>query len=296
MGKPVLRLKRRRLVTMPKNKKIILEDLRKEALFLAVKNSRDIDKESAAEKAKVILEESDEIFGNFKEELDYLDKASKSTLRQSLIPKMVEKGIFKATIISQNGKDKGADMRSHQLKIDLPLNKIKLKHRKWLVIPEEKEKKKYFLDLRKNAKKAQYYLESDSHSFEEYGSARDNLLHLIEYRDLYSIAYKNESLMEYFENAYIIFESNPTANIRLAPEFPFYLKLWKKAIENDYQALIQKEDSLKILLGTVDHLSMIGNFRGSHGFIKSIAEKAKKKDLYEGEDKEKLEEILERVK
>lgn len=280
---------------MPKNKKIILQDVRKEALFLAVENSSDLDKESTAEKAKKILQDSDEIFGDFKEELEYLNKASISTLRQTLIPEMIkEDEILKATVKSQK-KSKGADMSSHRLKIDMPSDKIRLKHRKWLVAPGEKEKKKHFLNLREKAKKAQSYLESDSHSFEEYGDIRDELLHFIDSRDLYSIAYKNEPLMEYLENAYIKFQST-NGKIYLAPEFLLYLKLWEEAIENNYDTLIKKENSLQILLSALEHLSFKKSFEGSHELIKSIAKKAEKKEIYEGDDEEKLEQILQRVK
>jgi len=245
-----------------------------------------------AKMAKKILEDSKDIFGEFKEELDY-EGYSLETLRQTKIDKLEKKGILKPKKKS-NLKSENENFEEKSMVLD-DSKEIELKHRKWLVALGEKEKKKYFLDLRKKAKDSKFYLESDSHSVEEYGDIRGELLDLMDYRDLYSIAYKNEALMEYLENAYIKFQST-NGKIYLAPELPLYLRLWDEAIKNDYDKLMLKKDSLQILLRALDVLSLRKSFEGSHKLIKSIAKKAEKKEIYEGDDEEKLEQILQRVK
>jgi len=282
---------------MSDNEKTIFDDLREEAVFLAVLNYEDINKTKAGKKAKKILEDSDEIFGEFKEELEYLNETSPSTLRDSIPNKMIKEEKLKYTREPQKENE---GMRSHILDIDIPLDKIKLKHRKWLVAPGEKEKKKYFLDIREKARDALNYLDTD-----HYVDFRNELINFIEYRDLYSLTYQCKPLVEYLEKCFISFESTEDKYIDAAkPELKLYLEVWEEALKKKYDKLLEDTNKTDILINALDLLYdeftysaeiLEEEMTEEIEIIESIAKLAEEIGLYEDEKKEKFELLLDKI-
>lgn len=254
-----------------------ITDLKEEAVYLALKNSDEfLNKTKIGERAKEIIGTSKEIFGD---EINY-PNCKVQYLRKHITNSLLKKEFF--IVESESG-------REINLKINDSID-VELAHRSYLIFPEDEEQ---YQRLNSVDRKAEMAIdELDTVHDGSYITLITEIQTIIENNDLYSIAYKSDSLIELLEKVYTKYKSTQQVFLSSITEtaLKLYLRVWKNALSREYEGLINDQYRLNYIIEASKYIYYENN-EELNKLIYSIVNHLKEKDIIDLEE-EGLEQIF----